>query len=81
MQTYAKTLSKNKIQSTPVYDAEEKKFIGSIDMLDLLNVTVFLTEAKQIVDVVATKPVDWNQYIAEENKVLADSTAQDIISK
>lgn len=75
-----KTLSKNNIQSVPVYDPEVKKFIGSIDMLDLLNVTVFLTEAKQIVDVVASKEITWNQYIAEENKVLADSTAGDIIN-
>jgi len=37
-----RTLTESKTQSTPVYDQDENKFIGSIDMLDLVAFLTFL---------------------------------------
>jgi len=57
---------------------KKKKFVGIVDVMDLLGVIIFLTEVKKIVDVIADKPVNWKEYITEEQKVLMDATAIDI---
>lgn len=75
-----KVLIKNNISSVPVMDVATNQFTGLIDMIDLLTLVVATAEAKELVDVLCRKEVDWNTFIQTELQVFRDQTIGEMIN-
>jgi len=69
---------KKNILSVPVYDEQQQKWVGLVDMFDILTVLVFMSDLKPLVDVVNQKEVDWYKWIETEFKVLCDESIASI---
>jgi len=72
-----KTLLENKILSVPVWDDEEKRFIGFVDVIDLLSIVITFTEFKEFATLFSSQTVSWDDWISQENDVFANGTAYD----
>jgi len=73
-----KLLRKKKVISVPVYDQQQEKWIGLVDMFDIMTVMVFMSDLKSLVDTVNQKEVDWYQFIENELNVVKDETIASI---
>lgn len=74
-------LTKFKLLSLPVYDSEQKKWLGFVDLLDLLEVIVFLSEAGELLDgfVSTKKKINWEDILAQQASAVADGPIEEIV--
>jgi CBS domain-containing protein len=73
-----KLLREKKITSVPVWDQDAKKWVGMVDMFDIMTVMVFMSDIKGILDAVNHKEVDWYQFVANELKVVTEESIASI---
>jgi len=73
-----KKLVSNNITSVPVFDQKQNKYIGSVDMLDLVGVMVSMAKTKDLADVFAKREIPWKEFIIQEKKVFFEQTIDGI---
>jgi len=73
------TMTERGILSVPVWNTSTSKYVGFVDMLDLVTVLVVLSGCKQLLDALCSKEVDWVKYIEQEKKVFAEANIEDLI--
>jgi len=78
--TTLKLLQENNILSVPVFDEKEKKWLGLVDVFDILTVLVFMSDLKTLIDIASQKEVDWYQFINNEMKVLQEENVATILN-
>lgn len=72
-----KLLLDNKILSVPVWDEEEKKYCGFVDLFDILSIIITFTEFKEFARLFASQTISWDDWISQEDDVFANGTAYD----
>jgi len=73
-------LREKNILSVPVYDDETKRWLGLVDILDVLTIVVFMNDLKVVIDAVSHKAVDWYNFTEQELKVLQEESIQTIVN-
>lgn len=73
-----KLLTEKQIQACPVWDDSQRKYVGMIDLLDLVTLIVLMSDAKQLVDIFSHQQVTWDQYLAHENHILANQKISEV---
>jgi CBS domain-containing protein len=71
-----KVLAENHISSVPVM--EGSRYLGMVDMLDMLLVVVMMTEAKGLADILCSREIDWNVWLKREIEVLNTQTIAEL---
>ena len=71
-------LSQHQIQSCPVWDEAQQKYVGLIDFLDIVAVLVTMNDAKHLVDALSAAPVTWEEYLSHERHLLAEQKISDL---
>jgi len=66
-----KVLINNKVSSVPVLDVSTNQFTGLLDILDVLTLVIATAEAKELIDVLSKKEVDWETFIRTELQVFS----------
>jgi len=59
-------LNEKNIQAVPVWDEQTKSFVGMVDVLDLLTLLVVMNTSKDFADLLASRPIDWEEFSAIE---------------
>jgi len=74
-----KILTSKQILCVPVMDMAEKKFLGFVDILDVITLVVMLAKTKTILDGLKQE-VDWKAFLEREQEVFRSCLAKDIIN-
>jgi len=72
-----KVLIDNQILSVPVWDSEDKNYVGFVDVVDILSIIITFTEFKEFATLFSNQKVSWEDWISQENDVFANGTAYD----
>lgn len=72
------TLAEKQIQSVPVWDEDTKSFLGMVDVLDLLTLLVVMNSAKDFADLLATRPVSWDEFSQVEVDMFSRQTIKEV---
>jgi len=75
-----KLLKEKNISSVPVYDQEKKRFVGIVDVFDLLVVLIFMNDLKSLFQMMNHKEVDWYSFIESEMALLKNESIESIIN-
>jgi len=73
-----KLLTENNILSVPIWNEAEKKFDRFVDLLDIVMMVVVLGAAKDLVDALSTREVDWKEYIEQESKIFSSEPVREL---
>ena len=63
-------LTKNKIQCVPVWDNEDGKYVGLLDIVDILSLVTLISDCKGLVDVASRGTATWDAFWAQENQII-----------
>jgi len=73
-------LSKTKFSSAPVFNPNTNKWIGSIDMLDLVGIFSTLSRAKEFAELFAKRDIPWWEFLEQENNVVSQQTIEGLLN-
>jgi len=75
-----KLLQTKGILSVPVYDEHQQKWLGLVDVFDILTVLIFMSDLKSLVEALNKKEVDYYSFVETELKVLKDESVATILN-